>query len=1165
MAVVSSEPRLDPDATDVPLDHERGRAASARVGVSLGDNRSRSLMLICLFGGVTAFDDDGKAVDLGAQKCQAVLASLALSAGVAVPVGRIVDRVWGEDPPRTAEKTLQSYVTRLRKGLGTESIVRVGAAYRLEIEPDQVDVVRFQRLLRVGDHDGALAAWTGTPLAGLTAPGLDAVVEGLVEQWLGVVETNLGTLIETDPGAAVGPLTEMTASYPFREGLVALLMTALYRVGRQADALAAFRTARERLVEQLGVEPGPRLRELEAWILGQDDQLAAPATADTSASDVPTGMVTFGFCDVEDSVSLWALHRSEMSVAMARHDEIIRAVTSEHEGYIFSTGGDLFGVAFRRVSNAVAWAKGLQTMIECEPWPSGVQLRVRVGLHIGESDERGGDYFGPVVNVAARLAAAGHGGQVLASGAIAALIDDTTTSDLGAFWLKGLLTEQRIFQLDADTHPRLHTNRAHTGNLPRRIDRLIGRSNELDAISEALDNSAVVTLLGPGGIGKTRLAIGAATALHLQPPNEAWLVELANVASSADVPQAVAEAFHVRENSAAGLIESIVSFLQPRADVIVLDNCEHVIDGAARFAQVIVERCPDTRILTTSREGLGVAGERLLVVGPLEPAGAGAELFNERASAASSGFDPIESSVHVDEICRRLDGVPLAIELAAARVSRFTPADMVDRLDDHLRLLTGGRRTSVERHRTLRATLQWSYDLLTDVEQLVFERLGVFAGSFDLRGAHAIVATEDSDIAELEDLLDGLVDRSMLIIESGRFTRRFRLLETMRQFAIEQLAARGDTDLVAERHARWCLSVGVDIGKLVKGRGEFEGVARLNEHWTNLRAALNWAIETQQHRLAFDLVRPFAAEVAFRSRGEIADWFERVLAITPPDDIDSIAFSLVFVAHHRSMGREYDEFKRIVQPHRENDHPLMRFACAVAIDDDDAVLAAAPAAAASFRASGNEHLAGFVDIIALSELLGVGNFGEVDRRAVKLVERFVKHGTPTMLNWTLSMSGLSAELSGDHERADRLADNAAEVATPEGTLPVSGPMEARCALRRGDRRGAVLILRDHLEMIADTDVPGVVRLACMPFIEVMVDVDQLHDAAPVLRFLETSGTFGSLTLRALDAETATKIAAADPDPGATSTATFTGAVADSQMVIAHMADVLDRLIDTDVG
>ena len=787
------------------------------VGVSEDADRGRSSMLICLFGGVAAFDDDGNAVDVGAQKCQALLAALALSAGAAVPVALLVDRVWGEEPPLTANKTLQSYITRLRKGLGADSISRIGAAYRLDVDPDSVDVLRFQHLARVGDIGGALAEWSGAPLAGLHAPGLAAVVEGLVEQWLGAVETDLGHLIETDPASAVGPLTELSSSYPFREGLWALLMTALYKVGRQADALAAFRAAREHLVEHLGVEPGPRLRELESQILGHDDQLAPSSTPTTPATDIPTGVVSFGFCDVENSVRLWASRRSEMSSAMARHDELARTAAGRHKGYIFSTGGDQFGVAFHRVSHAVSWARELQSMIEREPWSEGVRLRIRIGLHVGEADERGGDYFGPVVNVAARMADAGHGGQILASGAVAALIDDSEMRDLGSFWMKGLVTEQRVFQLDMGTHPRLRTAGPHGGNLPRRIGRLIGRDQELDAVADALGSSAVVTLLGPGGIGKTRLAIGAASAMHLEPPNEAWLVELATVASSVDVPRAVAEVLGVRENSAGSLTASIAAFLQQRPDLVVLDNCEHVIDGAAQLAHTIAERCPQTRILATSREGLRVAGEQILVVGPLEPGGAGAELFDERASVASSAFESAASRPHVEEICRRLDGVPLAIELAAARISRFTPAEMVERLDDHLRLLTGGRRTSVERHRTLRAALQWSYDLLDEDEQIVFEQLGIFPSGFDLGGAHRVVDHGHRDAAELEDLLGDLADRSMLIIESGRFGRRFRLLETMRQFAIERLAARGDTDLVAKRHAAWCLGVAVDIGHLLEG------------------------------------------------------------------------------------------------------------------------------------------------------------------------------------------------------------------------------------------------------------------------------------------------------------------------------------------------------------
>jgi len=230
---------------------------------------------IRLLGEVGAETDRGEPLDVGPAKCQAVLAALALSAGTAVPVWRLVDVVWGDDPPRTADRTLQSYLTRLRKSLGPGSIMRSGAAYRLAVPADSVDVLRFQRRLDAGDIDAALAEWTGLPLAGLTVPGLAATVDGLVERWLGAVEADLERRVETSAPAAIGPLTELTASYPFREGLWALLMTALYRAGRQADALATYRTARQNLAEHLGVEPGPRLRELESLVLGHDERLAA--------------------------------------------------------------------------------------------------------------------------------------------------------------------------------------------------------------------------------------------------------------------------------------------------------------------------------------------------------------------------------------------------------------------------------------------------------------------------------------------------------------------------------------------------------------------------------------------------------------------------------------------------------------------------------------------------------------------------------------------------------------------------------------------------------------------------------------------------------------------------------------------------------------------------
>ena len=694
-------------------------------------------MQVRLFGGVGAATDEGAPLDVGPAKCQAVLAALALSAGAAVPVSRLVEVVWGEAPPRTAGKTLQSYVTRLRKGLGPDSIARTGLAYRLDVPPDSVDVTRFQRRLAEGDVDAALAEWRGAPLAGLDAPGLTGAVDALIEQWLGATEMELGRRVESDPAAVIGLLTELTTDHPFREELWALLMTALYRVGRQADALAAYRRVRQQLVEHLGVEPGPRLRELESLILGHDERLRVERSPMRAAPSLPTGTVTFGLTDVEDSTRLWATHRGDAAAAMARHDELVRAAADQHGGYVFATGGDSFGVAFHRAGDAAAWAGELQAAFSRETWPGGVELRLRIGLHTGETQERDKGYFGPAVIVAARLAAVAHGGQTLVSRVTSVLLDGSDLRDLGTYRLDGVVAEQRIFQLGDDEHPPLRTGAPRRGNVPRRLGRLIGRRHDLEVVAGALDASPIVTLVGPGGIGKTRLALGAARRFEVEQAGAAWLVGLATIAASGDVARAVAAVLGVTESPGRTLTESVVAALEPQRALLVLDSCEHVIEGAADLARAVSEGCPDVRVLATSREGLGLGPEKLVAVAPLEAAGPGVELFNERAAAASPTFDPHGGRDAVEEICRRLDGVPLAIELAAARTTSLSPADLVERLDDRLRLLSGGRRNSVERHRTMRATIRWSYDLLTPPEQLLFQRLSIFAGPFDLSAAEA--------------------------------------------------------------------------------------------------------------------------------------------------------------------------------------------------------------------------------------------------------------------------------------------------------------------------------------------------------------------------------------------------------------------------------------------
>lgn len=1082
------------------------------------------MLQIRLLGGVSALTDYGEPADVGPAKCQALLAALALSAGKAVPVWRLVELIWAEQPPRTAERTLQSYATRLRKGLGPGSIVRVGMAYRLDVTADAVDVARFQRLLDAGDVEAALVEWTGVPLAGLVVPGLAATVDGLVEQWLAAMEADLARQVEADAPTAVGRLTELTAAYPFREGLWALLMTALYRADRQADALAAYCTARQNLIEHLGVEPGPRLRELELLVLGHDERLAGGRVGQEPVPGRPTGTVTFGFCEVADSGRWWTTRRPEMGVAMTRHDELVRACVDHHNGYVFATGADSFGVAFHRAADAVAWAADLQAATGGGPWPGGVAIRLRIGLHTGETEEREQGYFGPAVNVAARLAAAGHGGQTLVSGATANVLDGADLSDLGTHRLDGIVGEQLIFQIGDSEHPPLRTEDSRRGNLPRRLGRLIGRDKMLATIDDALAAAPVVTLVGPGGIGKTRLAIAAGA--RRADSDGVWLIELAEITSPADVPRAVAGPLGIREISGRNLSQSIVTALRSRRALLVLDNCEHIIGGAAELAQAIAEGCPEMQVLATSREGLGLSHgyERLVTVAPLDPAGPGADLFSERASAVCAAFDPLACRRDVEEICRRLNGVPLAIELAAARTTSLTPADLLERLDDHLRLLVRGHRAGAERHRTLRATISWSYDLLSVAEQQLFQQLSIFAGPFDLTAAAAIAADAVRDITEVDDLLGDLVARSMLIVESGPFGRRFRLLETMRQYAAERLAEACGTALAAERHARWCLEAATSIQQLLASQAEAEGVARLDELWPNLRAAFDWACATKDRHTAQALVRSVAVEITRRSRNEIGDWAERLLTIGPPDE-DLVVFGLTWAAERYKMSQDSEAYERLIDRYGEPDHPLVHTARASVYEDYEALATWAPLAVAEYRRRGQHDLAEQFELGTGGGLLFTGRFTEHDSVVAALADRYRAHGPPSLLNLTLVLLGYSALWQGQHRRADQLFDDAVGVQVPRRTHSPNKVIEARAVFGRGDLPRAFRILRGHIEQLLDDDNLQAACVTAAEFINMMAAIDRLPSAARMVGFLETTGLLNAPTSRTMIDQAEREIAA----------------------------------------
>lgn len=1106
-------------------------------GSGLNGDRVR----IRLFRGVAAEAEAGMPLDVGPAKVQVVLAALALSAGSPVPVWRLVEAVWGEDPPRSAERTLQSYVVRLRKALGPDAITRTGTAYRLDLAADAVDVLRFQQLLDDGMVEEALAEWSGPPLEGLDAPGLEAAVAGLTERWLTAVEQELQRRVEVDPASAVGRLTELTAVHPYREGLWALLMTALYRVGRQADALAAYRTARSRLVEELGVEPNRRLQELEMQILRQDKSLDSDRSRASTQAREPTGTVTFAFAEVDPAASAG----SGNGQPMARYSDMVMDLVADYGGHLFARVGDSFGVAFHRADTALAWAKAMHGAATERSGSATC-----IGIHTGAAEEHRGGYFGAAVNIPGRLAAAAHPGQTLVSGATTALLDGAGLRDLGWYRLDGVVAEQHIHQVGQTDFPPLRIEGLFRGNLPRRLGRLVGRDQLTDTIVDALARHPVVTLVGPGGIGKTRLAL--AVAERAAPDEDAWLVDLAEITASHQVGRAVAETLGVVERPGVGLIESIVGTLRDRRAVIVLDNCEHVVDGAAEIAEAVARDCRYAHVVATSRERLGVGNERIVSVPPLDPAGSAVDLFNERATAASGAFDAAADRLAVEEICRRLDGIPLAIELVAARTTSLAPADLAERLEQRLLSLVGSRRTGADRHRTLHSAIQWSFDLLTTAEQALFRVVSIFAGPFSLEAVDHLASGYDLDGIATDDLLDRLIEQSMLTVTSGPFGRRFRLLEPIRSFGESRLDAEVRAEL-ARRHGVWCLDEMTKIRDMLAGWDEIEGVARLAELWPNLRAAFGRACQSGDLQLARELVRPMLSEIVLRSNYEIGDWLEQLLALTPAADREGIVFGLYWAAHRYSVSQDRAGYRRLLDRFGEPEHPLMHHACAMVDADYQAMAEWAPQAAAELRRTGDDHLAERAEINTVTAWLNLGRYQECDSRLHHLLSRYRDQGPPTFVNWTLLLLGYSASFQGRQDLADAYFEDAIAVEVPPGTHTPNKALEARTAFRRGNRIRAFRILRSHIEELLATDNMQAGSIDCIEFINMMTAIGRPTEAGRILHHLERSGLLDAPAWRTLVESSAHLIDRADAKPAPTSEQM------DDRRALEYMRDVLGTI------
>jgi class 3 adenylate cyclase len=465
--------------------------------------------------------------------------------------------------------------------------------------------------------------------------------------------------------------------------------------------------------------------------------------------------VTFLFTDIEGSTGLWEAHPEEMRAALAHHDARLLGAIESHGGVVFSTGGDGVAAAFSRALDALDAARTAQQVLVAETWPAPIELRVRMAVHTGEAEERGGDYFGPPLNRAARLMALAAGGEVLVSSATAEVVgsrlgEGVSLVDLGEWELRSLARPERVHQLVwPGIEPRLPAPLGPVvGNLPGLRRQLVGRDQEVAALVALVDDAPLVTLTGVGGVGKTSLGLAAAQLLAPSQPDGVWFCELAAVSDRSEVAQSVAETMGLRPHADLSLVELVVRALTHQRCLLVLDNCEHVLGAAGELAQAVVNRCPETKVLATSREGLGVPGERVLAVQTLS-VDAATELFRLRAAERDGGF-ALDDDALIADVCDQLDGLPLAIELAAARAKTMPMTDLVGRLGDRFRLLRG-QRHAAGRHRTLGATVSWSYDLLSDDERCLFDRLSVFSGSFTLDAAEAVCADERLDAVDIDD------------------------------------------------------------------------------------------------------------------------------------------------------------------------------------------------------------------------------------------------------------------------------------------------------------------------------------------------------------------------------------------------------------------------------
>lgn len=805
---------------------------------------------------------------------------------------------------------------------------------------------------------------------------------------------------------------------------------------------------------------------------------------------LPAGTVTFLFTDIEGSTRLLSEHPKEYSSALLRLDTLVRSSVDAAHGKVFETVGDAIYAAFERPADALIAAIAAQRALRAEDWGALGAVRMRMAAHTGEVEVRGDHYFGAPLYRCARLMAIGHGGQVLVSAVTAGLVAGALPGgaqlrEMGLHRLKDFPEPERVLGL---AHPDLasvslplRSFDAVPNNLPIQSTPFIGRHAERRGVIAALAEHRLVSLTGAGGSGKTRLALEAAGDVLAEYPDGVWVVELAALSERDLVPQAFAQVLRLKEEPGRPLAQTLLDALRTRTTLLLVDNCEHLLDAVAAQVDAILRTAPGVRILATSREPLAMGAEGVFPVGPLGDADAVA-LFADRAHGASDSFalGPATSAT-VAAICRRLDGIPLAIELAASRVRAFAVDEIERRLDDRLGFLTSGDRAALPRQRTLRALIEWSYDLLDPRERELLAALSVFNGGFDLEAAERVCAVADGR-DEVATLVGRLVDKSLVEVQLPRY----RLLDTIRAFAADKLGPRAPA--TRDRHLSWCADLAERADLELSGAQQAESLDRLEREHDNMRAALRWAAAAHERQTGIRLA--VALSPFWVTRGHFSEgrgWLERFLALPPRSGPGVKALEAKALGRAGSLAynqADYDGAQRWCE-----------------------------AAMAIYRKLGDKR-----GMSAALSRLGIiaGERGDLARARALFEESLAaarETGDPRRIATALSELGLCAQHAGDHDRAWSLLEEALEMERtidPKGIVFTLNNL-GTVAHSRGDYARAAAIYKEGLAIARELGSQRNIAVLLRNLGEVAY-LEGDH-ATAALRFTESLGLMRDLGLK----------------------------------------------------